>query len=257
MDDRLSQEVCTLLKKELRKRKISYQHLADALEISEVSVKRLLNHAQPLSMQRLIRINRLLNFPLSKLLEEAEKNIYTIPVFTSAQDQAFFDCPPLFTFWSELTEHRTVNEIAERYGLNEPSIHLYLRKLESIQLIEIKVNRTCQLLVPSHTSFEKGARFPIYFTRTVLNRLQGRVIDLSAEDNQAFLMTLKAELTHEEFLEVMHKLDDWMFNLLRESQDVRAREGLKVAPYTFGFMAAQGAFHDKLPDIPNLTDAVQ
>ncbi|WP_311568141.1 hypothetical protein [Photobacterium arenosum] len=77
------------------------------------------------------------------------------------------------------------------------------------------------------------------------------------EDNQAFLMTLKAELTHEEFLEVMHKIDDWMFNKLRESQDVRAREGLKVAPYTFGFMAAKGAFHDKLPDIPNLTDAVQ
>ena len=43
-----------------------------------------------------------------------------------------------------------------------------------------------------------------------------------------------------------------MFNMLRESQDLRARKGLKVTPYTFGFMAARGAFHDKLPSIPNL-----
>lgn len=86
----------------------------------------------------------------------------------------------------------------------------------------------------------------------MLNRLQDRVIDLPKDDDQAFLITLKAELTHEEFIEITHKLDDWMFNKLRESQDLRAREGLAVAPYTFGFMAAKGAFHDKLPPIPNL-----
>ena len=87
----------------------------------------------------------------------------------------------------------------------------------------------------------------------MLNRLQDRVIDLPLEDNQAFLISLKAELTHEEFIEISHKLDDWMFNKLRESQDLRAREGLTVAPYTFGFMAAKGAFHDELPPIPNMT----
>ncbi|WP_330960706.1 XRE family transcriptional regulator [Photobacterium sp. 53610] len=254
MDDRLSQEVCSILKKELKRCNISYRTLAHELEISEVSVKRLLNNVQPLSMQRLISIGRLIHFPLSKLLEEAEKNINAVPIFTREQDLAFFECPALFTFWSELTEHRTVNEIAERYALNDASIHLYLRKLEILRLIELRPGHVCKLLVPSHTSFEKGSRFPIFFTQTVLNRLQARVIDLPAKDNQAFLITLKAELTHEEFLEITHKLDDWMFNKLRESQETRAREGLNVAPYTFGFMAAKGAFHDKLPAIPNLTE---
>ncbi|MCZ4372827.1 hypothetical protein O4H50_13560 [Vibrio diazotrophicus] len=108
-------------------------------------------------------------------------------------------------------------------------------------------------MAPTHTLFEKGSKFPQFFTSQVLNRLQDRVIDLPLEDNQAFLISLKAELTHEEFIEISHKLDDWMFNKLRESQDLRAREGLTVAPYTFGFMAAKGAFHDELPPIPNMT----
>ncbi|MBL4830702.1 MAG: helix-turn-helix transcriptional regulator [Aliivibrio sp.] len=254
MDDRLSQEVCAILKKELRKCHISYRHLAAELEISEVSIKRLLNNTQPLSMQRLISITRLINFPLSKLLEEAETNIYTVPIFTKEQDQAFFDHPPLFSFWTELTEHQTVNEIVAKHGLNEASAHRYLRQLETLNLIELKINNGCKLLVPTHTSFEKGSKFPIFFTKQVLNGLQERVIDLPAEDNQACLITLKAELTHEEFVEITHKLDDWMFNKLRESQDLRAREGLTVEPYTFGFMCAKGAFHGKLPAIPNLTD---
>ncbi|KHT46694.1 hypothetical protein [Vibrio sinaloensis] len=52
----------------------------------------------------------------------------------------------------------------------------------------------------------------------------------------------------------LRKLEDWMFNLLRESQDIRAREGLKVTPYTFGFMGAEGAFHAELPNIVRLTE---
>ncbi len=253
MDDRLAQEVCAILKKELRKCHISYRNLANELGVSEVSIKRLLNNSQPLSMQRLINIAHLINLPLSKLVGEAEKNLYAIPVFTKEQDHAFFEHPPLFTFWTELTEHRTANEIAERHNLNEASTHLYLRQLEKLKLIELQQHNACRLLVPTHTSFEKGSKYPQFFTRQVLNRLQDRVIDLPAEDNQAFLITLKAELTHEEFIEITNMLDDWMFDKLRESQDLGAREGLTVAPYTFGFMAAKGAFHDTLPSIPNMT----
>lgn len=68
------------------------------------------------------------------------------------------------------------------------------------------------------------------------------------------LISLKVELTEEEFKDINHKLDDWMFNLLRESQDLSKREGLKVQPYTFGLMGAKGAFHDTLPAIPRLND---
>ncbi|EGA71425.1 hypothetical protein VISI1226_11601 [Vibrio sinaloensis DSM 21326] len=254
MDQQLAQEVCRVIKQELKSRAISYQDLANELAVSQVSVKRLLNNAQPISMQRLIHISRLLDFPLSKLLDRAEKNLHAIPLFTAEQDDAFYRCPALFTFWSELAENRTVEQIAQRYQLNQASLHLYLRRLEAVGLVSLGVHNQCKLLVPGHTAFEQGARYPEHFTLRVLNGLQQRVINIPVEDEQAFLVSLKAELTHQEFVEIKEKLEDWMFNLLRESQDLSSREGLKVSPYTFGFMGAQGAFHDDLPPILPLTD---
>jgi len=253
MDQKLAQEVCVILKQQLKSRGIAYQDLAKDLEISEVSVKRLLNNTQPMTMQRLIHISHLIGFPLSKILQQAEEKLNSIPLFTQEQDAAFYDCPALFTFWSELAEHKTVEDIAERYQLDPASIHLYLRKLEKVGLVSLGVHNQCKLLVPGHTAFEQGAKYPEFFTTRVLNGLQKRVVNIPVEDDQAFLISLKAELTHEEFKQITKKLEDWMFNLLRESQDLRLREGLKVAPYTFGFMGAKGAFHDTLPTIVRLT----
>ncbi|KHT62063.1 hypothetical protein RJ45_19260 [Photobacterium gaetbulicola] len=252
MEEQLSFEVCRIIKRELKKHSINYRALSAQLGISDVSIKRLLNNQQPLSMQRLIAICQLIDVPLSNLLVEAEKNLFKIPLFTSEQDQAFWDNPALFTFWTKLTEHQSVAEITAKYHLNNASVHRYLRQLENVKLVSLGLDNNIKLLVPAHTAFEKGSKFPEFFTRQVLTRLQDRVINIPAKDEDAFLISLKAELTHEEFQEVSQKLEDWLFNLLRESQDHRAREGLQVAPYTFGFMAAKGAFHDELPVIPNL-----
>ncbi|PSU11732.1 XRE family transcriptional regulator [Photobacterium gaetbulicola] len=252
MEEQLSFEVCRIIKRELKKHGINYRALSTQLGISDVSIKRLLNNQQPLSMQRLIAICQLIDVPLSNLLVEAEKNLFKIPLFTSEQDQAFWDNPALFTFWTKLTEHQSVAEITAKYHLNNASVHLYLRQLEKVGLITLGLAHEVKLCVPTHTSFEKGSKFPEFFTHQVLTRLQERVIGISADDEDAFLITLKADLTKDEFQKVVHKLDDWLFNLLRESQDHRARQGLQVAPYTFGFMAAKGAFHDELPVIPNL-----
>lgn len=254
VDQNLAVEICRLIKRELKKLGVSYQDLAEQLDLSIVSVKRLLNNAQPMSMQRLIHISQIIELPLSQLLKLAEQNLNTLPLFTTEQDTAFYQCPPLFTFWSELAEHKTVDDIARRYQLDQASVHLYLRMLEKAELISLGINNQCKLLVPGHTAFEQGARYPEFFTTRVLSGLQKRVINIPVEDDQAFLVSLKAELTHQEFLEINHKLEDWMFTLLRDSQDIAARDGLKVTPYTFGFMGAQGAFHDTLPTIVRLTE---
>ncbi len=150
--------------------------------------------------------------------------------------------------------NKTVDDIAERYQLDAASIHLYLRKLEQAGLVSLGSLNQCKLIAPGHTAFEQGAKYPEFFSAKVLSGLQKRVINIPADDDQAFLISLKAELTHQEFQEINKKLEDWMFNLLRESQDIRARKGLKVTPYTFGFMGAEGAFHAELPNIVRLTE---
>ncbi|GAL35409.1 predicted transcriptional regulator [Vibrio maritimus] len=255
MESRLAQEVCALIKAELKRSKLPYRVLGERLGVSEVSVKRMLNSHQSLSVERLIAISENLDMPLSKLIAKAEKNLSCIPLFTKEQDLAFFNCPPLFTLWTELTEHRSLNEIQERHQLISASLYRYLRMLEDVGLVTLDIHGRPSLNVPTHTAFEQGAKYPVFFTSQVLNRLQQRVLNLPANDDQAFLTMLKAELTHEEFSAINKKLEDWMFTLLGDSQNQQSRKGLNVHPYTFGFMGAQGAFHDELPLIPNLSQS--
>ena len=252
MDEQLSFEICKLVKRELKRCNISYRALAAELDISEISIKRLLNSSQPLSIQRLVAIANLTDMPLSKLLAEAEENIAAIPVFSKQQDDAFFENPALFSFWSELAEDITVQCIQEKHKLNDASVHLYLRQLENLNLIEIGSNNKYKLLLPKETAFVKGASYPIYFKSQVLNGLQERVINLPESDDDAFLTSFKAELTKDEFIEINNMLDNWLFNKLRERQAFDGRRYEEVKPYTFGFMGAQGEFHGQMPTIINL-----
>ncbi|CCO47890.1 putative Helix-turn-helix XRE-family like protein [Vibrio nigripulchritudo SOn1] len=253
MNDRLTKEICAILKRDLKKSSVSYVQLAAELDISEVSVKRLLNGGQPLSMQRLVAISQVVGRSLSNLFKEAEENIHQIPLFSQEQDEAFVQYPPLFTFWSELAANLSVEDIGQKYQLTDASIHLYLRKLEQLELVELGLNNACKMTLPAHAAFEKGSRFSSFFTGQRLSNLQKRVLALKADEEDGFLISLCAELTSEEFQEINQKLEDWMFNKLRESQELSAREGLKVTPYTFGFMAAKGKYHEELPEIPNIT----
>ncbi|MCL9779953.1 helix-turn-helix transcriptional regulator [Vibrio sp. S4M6] len=250
MSEQLHKEICRLVKQELRKNNISYRDLAVQLDISEVSVKRLLNNVQPLSLDRLIRISVLCDIPISSLITQAEKNIAMVPVFTHEQDKAFADCPALYTLWFRLSEHLSVEQIIDTYHLDVASMHIYLRKLESVGLIELGINNKAKLCVPSHTAFKKGAVYPSAYKNQVLTRLKDRVVNLQENDTKACMMTLKIELTEREFTELAIQLDEWMFNKLSDSKRLPEQARQKTRPYTLAFMAAQGSFYDELPDIP-------
>nr|WP_087025086.1 transcriptional regulator [Thaumasiovibrio subtropicus] len=256
MDKQIAQEVCRLLKLELKRSGLSYRELAMTLDLSEVTVKRLLNNAQPLSLQRLVSITTLIEYPLSKLIETAEENVHTLAMFTDEQDRAFMALPALFTFWSKLAVDRlTVAEITEKYQLEEVSVYRYLRHLECVALIELGIHNQVKVLKPGHTAFAQGAQFPSFFTRQRLCLLQQRVEGVTADDKAAFLISLKAELTEEEFSEINQQLKDWMFKMLRQSQQQATRVHLNTRPYTFGFMAAKGSFDGALPPLENLQAA--
>lgn len=255
MDDRLTEEVCKLLKNELKRCGISYKELAKELGISEVSVKRLLNQAQSISFQRLALIATLVECPLSKLISKAEDILQTLPLFNNAQDLAFVNTPALFTFWSELAVNcLSATEVATQYNLNQVSTYRYLRLLESVNLIELGLNNQTKLLVPGHTAFDKGAYFPSFFTKQRLETLQERVLRVTPEDDEAFLISLKAELTVNEFQELNTKLVEWMFAMLKQRMAATDRIEKGRNEYTFGFMAAKGSFGSELPPLENFVD---
>ena len=62
------------LKQELRKQRVTYRRVSEALELSETSVKRLFSE-EAFSLKRLEKICELLHLDISDLVHLMEKNI--------------------------------------------------------------------------------------------------------------------------------------------------------------------------------------
>ncbi|WP_242504866.1 helix-turn-helix domain-containing protein [Aliivibrio finisterrensis] len=95
--DKLSSEICEVIKKELKKAGFSYKELSINIGVSEVSIKRMLNGHQSLSILRVSEIAGVIQVSLSYIISEAEKNIASVPLFTKEQDIAFTKSPELYT----------------------------------------------------------------------------------------------------------------------------------------------------------------
>ncbi|MEZ9795332.1 XRE family transcriptional regulator, partial [Vibrio splendidus] len=104
--------------------------------MSEVSIKRLLNGHQSLSILKLQKICELIQRPLSAILSEAEESLASTSLFTDEQDAAFCEEPALFTIFQEIVNEGTnAQQLMARFDLSKPSLHIYLRKLEQLKLI--------------------------------------------------------------------------------------------------------------------------
>jgi DNA-binding Xre family transcriptional regulator len=74
------------LKQELRKQRINYRQVAEALELSETSVKRLFSD-EAFSIKRLEKVCALLDLDISDLVHLMEKNIELTAQLSAQQEQ--------------------------------------------------------------------------------------------------------------------------------------------------------------------------
>jgi len=130
-------ELIAALKKCLKSRGITYQQLAEALEISEASVKRVFSE-HSFSLQRLEQICRLLDmnfYDLAKLTRMFAGNRSSVLSFEQEQDLA--DQPELLAFFYLLINGWTPARIAQEYGLSEAQSLRFLARLDRLKLIDL------------------------------------------------------------------------------------------------------------------------
>ncbi|MGF1740302.1 helix-turn-helix transcriptional regulator [Vibrio profundum] len=235
--------ICSLIKKRLKGVGLSYKDVAEQMSISEVSVKRLLNMSQPLSTKRLVQLAELAQVSLSQIVVEAEKLASQIPTFTANQDKAFCDEPELYTVFSEICGDVRPQFLMKKFQLDEASLYLYLRKLESIGLIEIVRGCEFKLLVSKHICFSDSNQFPMYFKNQIIDSLKEQVQNITSDD--AYFITAKFRLTEEEFKQYNTKLEELMLEHLKITLD-RDQTTINTSEYTIVDMGAKGAFHPEL-----------
>lgn len=124
------------LKRRLKIQGMNYRDLAQALGISEVSVKRMLASGR-VSLERLVEISHLLGFTLAELAHEAAVGERRLHVLTEAQEKELVADIRLLLVAVCVLNQWELADIVDTYALSEAECIQCLVKLDRLHLIAL------------------------------------------------------------------------------------------------------------------------
>jgi len=236
--EKLNREICKMLKRQLKKEGVSYKMLADKMNISEVSVKRMMNLHQSISMERCIDICEVINVPLSKVISSAEKSLLVTPYYSSSQDELFYKRPELYSIFNKILYGKfTSEQLLNLYELDESSLYLYLRELEKVELIKITNGLSFKLIAPQHIVFRESAKCAAYYKNQTIDGLKHELKEIADKDKSKFFLTSRLRLTEEEFFRCKKQIEEVLQSATLLSQS-RANDDSEINEYTIVSMGA-------------------
>lgn len=128
-----------LLKNALKVKKKTYQDLADHLDVSELTIKRMFKE-QDCKVSRLVAICQFLQIDFQELLD-FEKRFKHYPTYLSEEvEQALADDKVAFGVFLLIISHLSYEDMRRVTGLAETQLYIVLRKLEKLGLITLQTN---------------------------------------------------------------------------------------------------------------------
>ncbi|TMP40798.1 hypothetical protein CWB96_19780 [Pseudoalteromonas citrea] len=209
LDQQIIRYCLTKIREALKKKSLTYSHVAQLLDTSEVTVKRIM-HDDNIKFERLIKLCNIADIAIDVLLNEAVNRPAEHQYFTPAQDHAFAKSEQLLHYFSLLAfEKKPIEEIALQYKLTPAMTHTYLRALEGLELITLLPENKVQF----------NFTFPIGFSPDSLvlkNQLKQVIIDttqaiVTEQDKHAFMIVKPLQLPysmHEKMLDELVNVVD-------------------------------------------------
>jgi hypothetical protein len=170
------------LKRSLREGGHTYATVAEHLQLSLASVKRLFA-TQNFTLQRVDQICDLLGLELPIILERAQDQRAPTNQLSVSQEREIVSDPGLFLIaW--LTLSRTpFDEIVKNYKLSALDVQRYLIKLDRLKIIELQPGNRARLLVSRRFSWRRGGPVQRFINQKLLKEFFG---DHFAGDRQEF-----------------------------------------------------------------------
>lgn len=162
------QKIKTVLKEQLKKRKLTYEDLAKDLDVSVPTIKRWMGD-HDLGLQDLFRICDILDLNLSDLhaLTSNVKNSKTPNRLTEEQQKFFAKNMNYLAFFLQIHDGSTPQEIAERYKLTKLSVDKYLVKLENLGVIKVTGKLRVKSTFDDQVDFGDGILAKTYYKRWI------------------------------------------------------------------------------------------
>ena len=204
------------LKQELRKRRINYRQVAEVLELSETSVKRLFSD-DAFSIKRLERVCNLLNLDISDLVHLMEKNIELTTQLSLEQEQELVSDVRLLLVALLLMNKLQFEDIISIYDITEPEGIQLLARLDRMKLIELQPGNRVKLMVsPNFEWLPRGAIQQFFESRVQLEFLDSSFT--SGGELRVFASGMISRSANAEIIRKMQHLAKEMYDMNLESE---------------------------------------
>ena len=160
-------QIVAELKRALRAGGHTYADVAQRLNLSVASIKRLFSRAD-LSLERVDLICELIGLNLTEILERARNQSAPTNQLTLAQESEIVsDLKLLFMTWLVLIR-TPFEEMTQEYRFTEREALRYLLRLDRLKVIELQPGNRVRLLVSRHFSWRAGGPVQKYIDQKLL-----------------------------------------------------------------------------------------
>jgi len=165
-----SKNLIKTLKNILRKQRITYFDVADALHLSEASVKRMFSK-QDMSVSRIDNILKLVSLDFSDLVTIAESEIALISSLSEQQEKELVSDTTLLLVAIAIRNRLSIDEIVDTYEISKEKCLLQLRRIELLGLIELRADGRIKPLMSSQFAWIKDGHIERFFRENTLSEL--------------------------------------------------------------------------------------
>ncbi len=205
-----------VLRTELRRVGMTYKQLANLIDMSESSIKRMFGQ-KDMTLSRMAQICKVADISLEDVLRQAADVTPQADNLTLAQEKALMENPKLLLVAISCLGHWTFEQIIETYNLTEAECVLCMIELDKHEVIELKpMNRYRLRVSPAFRWRADGPIQTFFKEKVVSDYFDGRF-----DGNGETLMCVPARLSQNSAREIQQKIQQLAAEIARLQQEDR------------------------------------
>jgi DNA-binding Xre family transcriptional regulator len=230
------------LKTSLKTRGLKYVDVANALELSEASVKRLFAE-ESFSLKRLDQICELLGLEFSDLVDLARESSQ-ISSLTLEQEKEIVNDISLLIVANSALNRWSFEDILRVYEFTETELIQYLAKLDRLKLIELLPGNRIKLLVDRNFSWQKNGPIQRFFEEKLVMEFFAHRFNGPGEKRQV-LVGMLSRASNETFQRKLDKLAETFHSLHLQDEKLPVEERFGTSVITGMRLWEPKAFESK------------
>lgn len=207
------------LKHELKAREKTYQDVADALNLTEASIKQMFS-TNRISLERLDKIcTSLLGIEISELVQLMNDRVPLVTTLTELQERQLVANERLLLVAVSVMNNWKVSELVDQFEMDTSECLQHLKGLSKLNLITVRPGNRIKLLIDRNFSWLKNGPIEKYFQQNI----QSEFLDSSFDRPGETRLFRTGMLTRKSSVELIARID----KLIAEFMDLN-REDSKL-----------------------------